>query len=604
MDLGKRASLTKKVDAFPNLSFWGLFFLLNALLFLPFYLINWQFSTFFPNFDNEIGDSSLRWYILKLLVIRQNADIFRLSVDWVLCISAWVWIRPIRRQLIRYLLTGFFIFSLLYNAYDTFVFAFYNDYPNFYDDILLLINGIGGVIQYLGIPVYVYLFGLIGVMLFCIGCVWLVRQITVEARLLQLNRYSHLLLLLMVGYVLAMVLRYAEFIDHPRIVAGSVAAKINRNLQQSLSTYQNQQLMLKVSDLLPTAYNYDQFPLAEKPDIYLIVVESYGDALYQFEDLHQPYRILLNELDSQLEQNGWQTASIRSKSPIRGGKSWLSYASLLFGLRIDDEAQYDVLLDAFQERSYPHLGQYLKGQGYDYQRITPLLVTQEQDVAEWERTRRFFGYDRWLFLNDMEDYAGPRYGWGPSPPDQYSLSFLRATTEAKYPETPHLFFYITHNSHLPWVEPPQLVADWRSLATASPNLPANYDPFHETKAAYLQSIFYQLEMVTSIILQGPDDALYIIVGDHQPPLRAFSDYEGTATPLHIISQNGEVMDALVAREFVTGLHLGEATIKHEGFYSLFMQVLLTSYADFVGEELPAIQPNGLDLESLAQEANR
>ena len=592
--------LQTKLKQYPNLTFWILFFFLNILFFLPLYAINRGGSTFWPSAPGEVGDGSLRWFILKLFVIRQNADFFRLSIDWVLLVAVWVWLRPLRHPLTRKLLTAFFIFAIIYNSYDTAMFAIYNDYPNFYDDILLIISGIDGLTRFIGIPYYVYGLILIGIILFFMVCVRLIRQLTDEQRLKQLNWASHVFLLLIVGYSLAMIWEYSDYIDHPRIAAGSVIAKVRRNAQQSLSTYRNRQLVLNSREALANAYDYTHFSLNQKPDVYMLVIESYGDAIYQSTELRDPYLALANQLDNKLQESGWQTASIRSQAPIRGGKSWLAYTSLLFGLRIDDEAQYDVLLDEFSESVYPDLGHYFKSQGYDYQRITPLLVTLERDVVGWEKTRRFFGYDTWLFLNNM-NYAGPVYGWGPSPPDQYTISFMREEAETKRPNNPHLYFYITHNSHLPWADTPTVVQDWQSLATAPPAPPVAYDPNHESQEAYLQSIFYQLEMVTQVILDGPADALYVVLGDHQPPLLAFSDYEGTATPLHIFSKNQALIDSFVNQGFAAGLTLGEGSIKHEGFYSLFMQMLLHNYGGYDLDELPPIRPDGLDLETLVRD---
>ena len=589
--------MINRLKAYPNFAFWLLFFALNGLIFLPLYLVFQAGSTFWPSFANEVGDGSLRWYILKFFVIRQNADIFRLSVEWVVLVASWVWIPVIRKPAVRRLFIGMFIFGIVYNTYDTLIFAFYNEYPNFYDDILLLISGFEGLTRHIGIPFYIYILGGIAVVIFCWICITLIQALFDEDRIRQLNWASHLVLFLMVGYAASMIWEYAEFMGHPRIVASSLTAKINRNLNQSVSTYQYRQLLFEASDLLPNVYDYSDFPLEEKPDIYVIFIESYGDSLYQFDEMRPVYLDRLDDIYGRLQSENWHAASIRSEAPIRGGKSWLSYTSLLFGLRVDDEAQYDVLLNEFQERAYPHLGNYLQGQGYDYQRITPLTKVA-QDEPRWEKTRRFFGFDRWLFLNDMGEFTGPVYGWGPSPPDQYTLSFMRDVTEKNSPDTPHLYFYITHNSHVPWVEPPPIAADWRDLEIPQPQQLIEYDPQNETKEAYLQAMLYQIEMVTRVILDGPDDSIYIVVGDHQPPLLAFSDYEGVATPLHVITKNRDMVDALVNEQFRPGLMIDENRIKHEGFYSLFMRGLLTSYADFDARELPAIQPDGIDLSQL------
>ncbi|MCB0005578.1 MAG: hypothetical protein KDE04_03970 [Anaerolineales bacterium] len=583
----------------PNLVFWGIFVLLNLLLFLPSYYTYRFEVTFWPSFRGETGDNSLRWYLIKYAVIRNNADIFRLSLEWLWLISAWVFLPGLRRGWLRWLVTILYFLGFVYNIYDAIIFGIYNEYPNLYDDALLLISGIEGLTRHIGIPFYVYLIIPLAIGAFFLLCAWLIRQLLAAAHKEQLHWLSRAALLLLLLYSAAMVFRYAEFLDHPRIVASSIGAKLNRNLRQSYSTYQNQQLLLQAREHLPEAYDYSDFALQEKPDIYLIFVESYGDAIYQFDTLLADYLAETARLESELNGDGWQVSTIRSEAPIRGGKSWLSYTSVLFGLRVDDEAQYDVMLNSFADAHYPHLLQYLQTQGYDTQRITPLEMA-EQDRPKWEQTGRFLGFDHWIFLNDMGEFNGRTYGWGPSPPDQYTISYMRDVTEADRPDTPHLYFYITHNSHLPWVEPPTVVDDWHTLADVPPQAPTGYDPYHETKEAYLQSIFYQLEMVTQIIRTGPPDALYVIVGDHQPPLRAFADYDGPATPMHIISQDEGLHGLLTEYGYANGFPLGEATIKHEGFYSLFMQLLLRRFGGYGVAELPPIRPDGVDLQQLVE----
>ncbi len=143
-----------------------------------------------------------------------------------------------------------------------------------------------------------------------------------------------------------------------------------------------------------------------------------------------------------------------------------------------------------------------------------------------------------------------------------------------------------------------MAEDWHTLASIEAVEEVGYDPYHETKEAYIQSIFYQLEMINNLILTGPNDAIYIIVGDHQPPLRAFSDYDGAATPLHIVSQDPDLSEALAQFNFSPGLLLGDGIIKHEGFYSLFMKIILSTYGDYELAEIPKIQPDGLDLNEL------
>ena len=589
----------------PNLTFWVLYFALNFILFLPLYLVFRAESTFLPSYATEIGDGSLRWHTLKLLVIRQNGDPFRLSVEWTVLIALWCWFPAVRTGLVSRFIIFYYLFALIYRTYDTMIFAVYNTYPNLYDDLLLLFAGIKGLTRHIGLSLPLYLLALLAIILFILLCRWLIMRLLAEERIARLHWGTHLVLALMLLYSGLMIGRYAEFMGHPRIVASSLSAKVGQNFKQSWTTYRYRQILIEASDQLSNAYDYSDYSLDHRPDIYLIFVESYGDTLYQFEELRTPYLTQIDRLEGSLRAAGWQAASIRSEAPIQGGKSWLSYTSFLFGLRVDNEAQYSVLVDRFNDRPYPHLGETLKAQGYDFQRITP-LTQDERDVADWEKIGRFFGYEQWYFLNDMTDFAGPVYGWGPSPPDQYTLSFLRQVTEGASPDTPHLYFYITHNSHVPWVSPPPVAEDWHTLAAPNPAAQGSiaYNPENETKAAYLRAIEYQIEMLTRFILDDKsDDAIYVIVGDHQPPLLAFADYDGSATPLHIVTKNDALLQAFEREGFTRGLQIGEASMKHEGFYPLFMRALLTAYGGVAVDQLPPLHPHGLEIEQLPNNDN-
>ena len=87
-----------------------------------------------------------------------------------------------------------------------------------------------------------------------------------------------------------------------------------------------------------------------------------------------------------------------------------------------------------------------------------------QDNKLLETTQNLNNYDEWLLLNDMEPFQGLRYGWGPAPPDQYSLWFMREQAEKQQSNEANIFFMITHNSHIPWGIQPPIVDDWRTLA--------------------------------------------------------------------------------------------------------------------------------------------
>jgi hypothetical protein len=115
---------------------------------------------------------------------------------------------------------------------------------------------------------------------------------------------------------------------------------------------------------------------------------------------------------------------------------------------------------------------------------------------------------------------------------------------------------------------------------------------------YLQAISYQLRTVEDFILRnGDDDALFFLIGDHQPP-RVSRRADGFDTPIHIISKDQALLDAFGEFGFTPGLWIQklESDLHHEGFYSLFMHVIVGEYGGEYHTDrvaLPAYLPQGV-----------
>ena len=549
------------------LRFWTLFLLLNGLLQLP--------------------------HFLSLLFRSEHVALWRtllfLSVEWLWLVSLWAWYRPIRLLRLRSILISFYLFALIFNVYDVAITTVYDEAANLYNDLTLFQTGISGLVRNIGISVYIYVLLIAACLVVGILIAYLIRHLLKSAT--SLKTPSKFLLLGLCAYSLLIVYTFVLADKRAPFLAQSLTTKVGRNLHRSIITYQQRTLLRRAEAHLHHAYDYSGEPWIETPDLYIIVIESYGDALLQWDEFRPKYTNLLQELDQELVSNEWHSASIRSEAPIRGGRSWLAYTSLLFGLRINSDAHYQTLKSHFQSADYPHLINTFRTQGYHSWRLSPLTVTAQDDTI-LATTKKLNNYDHWLFLNDMEPFVGPRSGWSLAPPDQYSLWFLREQAERQSPDTPKFHFYITHNSHVPWVEPPTVAANWRTLNTRS--TPVAEDTYRQTKDLYLANIEYQLRMLSHFVINGPDDAIYIIIGDHQPPLRAFTDYRGSGTPLHIIAKKSELITRFVDTGFINGLvpSMSQPAIFHEGFYSLFMQQWLATYAPSTAA-LPPLCPHGI-----------
>ena len=166
-------------------------------------------------------------------------------------------------------------------------------------------------------------------------------------------------------------------------------------------------------------------------------------------------------------------------------------------------------------------------------------------------------------------------------------------------ETPHVFFYITQNSHYPWTPLPEVAPKWQSFQKAPP-VPlasAKTIPHEELRQHYLASIRYELTFLVDFITSEADENdIFIIVGDHQPA-RVARYTDGWETPMHVISKNGRLIESFYDYGFVPGLStlsLEPTTMRHEGFYSLFMRLFLQQYG-YAPDNVPAYMPNGIPL---------
>ncbi|MBV7337019.1 hypothetical protein KFU94_54080 [Chloroflexi bacterium TSY] len=596
-----RASTTQ----YPNVVFWLCFLSLNFLLFVPLYLLDQESSTFLPvSWDDS-------WSVVthKLIFWRNNFDLFRVNIEFVLLITLWILLGRIRHRAIQILFTVVYFLAFYYYIYESVSLSIFLVDPIFYNQYFMAVDGLRFLANHVSLLVAIYLLAICGFIVLHLIILILIRIMMGRKLAEQLNIWTRLALIAIGFGLLVLLVRYQVTLANPLMAASSVYYKIQKNIHESLASYSD--VALVDNEVIQTTYNYSDYQLREKPNIYLIVIESYGSILYKRDDFRKQYVALMAEIDEKLEEHQWYTASNLSVAPTWGGGSWMSYASLLFGLHIDTHPQFLHLLNRYRYRDYPDLGHYLKSQGYKYYRLSALSV--EMTSFEWEKYQSFYGVDEWLRYRDL-GFRGRRYSWGPSPPDQYSVNFMhdymvcnRSREENNFRENsktgqqqPFFFFYVTQNSHYPWSPMPPLAEDWRTLNEPQPDAVVESwrAVSHEvTRRNYMAAMDYQLRFLVDFITkQGDEQSIFILVGDHQPP-RVARRADGFETQIHIVSQNADLATRFIEHGFVKGMrvHSLAKSIKHEGFYSLFMHTLVSTYGKSV-ETLPPYLPDGVQFE--------
>ena len=582
----------------PNLRFWLYFGALNALCFLPLYLLNQETTAFLP----PLSIFADGWWlgINRLLLWRENLDLFRLSVEFTVLVALWTNVRWLRLRVLRIFIIIVYLLSLAYYGYEAVVRSIYHTDPVFFSQYYLARDGLPFLAEHAQASLWLYVAASLGVIVGVGSLVRLVNGLLNSAMALKLARLTRVSIGLLAVLALLATARYQIYTADTEMVVSSLTFKLQKNVADSLQLRQD--IASFDGARVRQIYDYTPYALQTKPNIYLIFVESYGSVLYKRPDYRMAYTRLLADLDDRLTQRGWHTTTALSESPTWGGGSWMAYTSVLFGLRIDSQPQYLALLNKYQTESYPDLGHYLRAQGYYYAWVSS--ISDELDERSWYKYIRFMGVDQWLRYHDL-DFHGPLYGWGPAPPDQYTLHQADELLH-KQTQQPLFFVTITQNSHFPWVPQPTLADDWHTLnqpqtTLAMPSVLA--DQTSSKHADYLAAAEYQLRMLTDFILNhGEENSLFILIGDHQPP-QVSARFDGWDTPMHIISQDQTFIDSFAQYGFTPGLKIksSKPTLHHEGNYSLIVRALLHRYGA-AQATLPAYLPHGAVVDSAAKTA--
>jgi len=409
-------------------------------------------------------------------------------------------------------------------------------------------------------------------------------------------------------------LTYQSSNDRTRVRTISTSAVANMRASFRL---QDMLDSLQTAPVDSTYATYDTLSLDRRPPIYLILIESYGSALNTHPQLRAPYRNLIRRTDSVFTADGWHRATARADIPVRGGRSWLSIASLLTGVRIEHQLLYNQFQDTAlrAESDRPHLIRFLNRQ--DYRTLALQPYTFERPGLP---VRNLYGFDQTLYRDDLS-YRGPSYGLADAP-DQYSLHYTHETHLASS-EAPFFLFFETVDSHSLWnYGLPPYLDDWRQFnkqtdAARSPHpnaasfppvflpdsvtAPLIYD--QPTSQRYLRHVAHEWRVLREYLTEkAPPGSLVLLLGDHQPPLIETTD---RTVPLHVLSTDSTLVAPARQHGFTDGLPPTDESpsLRQESLYSVLVR-LLTAHdrADATTDSppLPRVHPRGASPSLLVQ----
>ncbi|WP_372005673.1 hypothetical protein P7L68_12140 [Tistrella mobilis] len=293
------------------------------------------------------------------------------------------------------------------------------------------------------------------------------------------------------------------------------------------------------------------FPRLRGRDVNLFFMESYGWSAHHDPRIREATGRRLAHLGRTLDAAGFRVVSGWLDSPVVGGQSWLAHGTLLSGLTLDRQRAYDYALSAGRTTLVDLFGR----AGWRTVALMPAIRETWPEAAA-------FGYDRVMDAAAL-DYRGPAFGW-PTVPDQYALDRY-ATEEQALVDRPPLFLeFAMITSHHPWGPLPPLLDDWSMAGAAGGRIfetaaPPEDQPFARDTAdwaeRYANALDYTLALVGRWAVERmPEDALLIVVGDHQPPLVTPAGAPHSV-PIHVIARDPGLIRAFQAEGLTPGLML-------------------------------------------------
>ncbi|WP_022729542.1 sulfatase-like hydrolase/transferase [Fodinicurvata sediminis] len=286
-------------------------------------------------------------------------------------------------------------------------------------------------------------------------------------------------------------------------------------------------------------------------NVILIFVESYGRQALENTGYAETTAAALKDLQHATDAKEIKSVSGWAQAPTIGGQSWLSHASFLSGLWVDNQIKYQLL----SESERLTLAKAFSDSGHESALVMPAITRAWPEAG-------FMGFDRYIFARDM-GYAGKPYNWV-TMPDQYTLShFDQAVRKGAQP-----FFAMLAliSSHAPWTPIAPVLDDWTNIGDGTifsrwadqGESPASLwqDP-GRVREHYAQSIDYVLRTLASYIRNvsiEKDPFLMVVLGDHEAGAIASGPDAASEVPVHILSNREELLEPFDHHGFTQGMH--------------------------------------------------
>ncbi|MEQ1870084.1 MAG: sulfatase-like hydrolase/transferase [Vicinamibacterales bacterium] len=306
-------------------------------------------------------------------------------------------------------------------------------------------------------------------------------------------------------------------------------------------------------------------------DVLLFFIESYGAVTFERPEFNAQTSARRALLDAAIRDSGNDVVSAFVTSPTFGGSSWFAHISLLSGLTIGDPDMNARLMTEHRDT----LPSAMARRGYRSVAMMPGLWSPWPDGA-------FYGFSE-IYTGPRLEYLGPPFGWWDMP-DQFTLGRLDVLERDKPMRRPLFVFYPTISTHTPFSPVAPFQPDWPRLQTDHPfddaDLERIYDqPIDWTNLgpSYANAINYIYQSLAGYLAKHKGEPfVMIMLGDHQPPALVSGEGAPWDVPVHIITNNTEVLARLKTNGFKAGLTPARPTL---GPMSGLLPVLMDAFGE-------------------------
>ena len=179
-------------------------------------------------------------------------------------------------------------------------------------------------------------------------------------------------------------------------------------------------------------------------------------------------------------------------------------------------------------------------------------------ITEWPEGG-FYGFEKIYGANEI-NYRGPEFGWWRIP-DQFSLARLMDEELHTADRDPLFLLFTTITSHMPFRPVPPYQEDWSRLLSDDPfeeqalrqSLSKSPD-WTNMQPAYAETLAYMYSYLGGYLQDNQhDDFIWVVIGDHQPPANVSGQDVRWDVPVHVISDNDSIIEALLQQGFQEGM---------------------------------------------------